>query len=644
MDSLPEISEVALSPYDAYLFGQGTHSRIYNKMGAHPCVAEGKPGVYFCVWAPNADRVSVVGGFNSWDGNAHPLENLGDSGIKSRFIPGIRPGDVYKFEVRAQNGHLYLKSDPYGFEAEVRPRTASVVCNLEGYLWGDREWLNRRESGSRLSEPISIYEIHPGSWKKNGDEFLSYRELADRLVPYLQEMGYTHVELMPVAEHPLDDSWGYQISGFFSVTSRYGPPRDFMYFVDQCHQNGIGVLLDWVPGHFPKDAHALGFFDGSHLYEHMDPREGEHREWGTYVFNFGRNEVRSFLLSNAIFWFDRYHVDGLRVDAVSSILYRDYGRKEGEWVPNRYGGRENLEGMDLLKFINIRVYEEFPGAMMIAEESTAWPAVSHPVYLGGLGFGFKWNMGWMHDTLDYMSHDPVYRRFHHNNLTFGLLYAFSENFVLTLSHDEVVYGKRSLLGKMPGDDWQKFANLRAYFGYMMGHPGKKLLFMGGEFGQWNEWYHKRELDWKLLEEKMHSALQKWVSDLNHLYASEKALHEMDENPGGFEWLDPDDSDNCVISFLRRGKEKDEFYVVISNFTPVVRQSYRIGVPEAGFYREVLNSDSDLYGGSNVGNLGGVEAEPVSSHGKPHSLLLTLPPLATLFLKREGRRDITAALS
>jgi 1,4-alpha-glucan branching enzyme len=632
MDKYPDLNEIKLTPYDLYLFGQGTHYRIYEKMGAHVCTFQGRQGVNFAVWAPNGERVSVVGDFNQWNGDKNPLRNMGSSGLWSLFIPGIGAGECYKYEVRTKAGHLLLKSDPYGFQTELRPKTANLVCPLEPYEWRDEEWLEKRKSGERSSEPISIYEVHLGSWKKKGAEFLTYGELAEALIPYAKGMGFTHLELLPVAEHPLDASWGYQVTGYFSVTSRYGTPQDFMFFVEQCHQNDLGVIVDWVPAHFPRDGHALGVFDGTHLYEHEDPRQGEHKEWGTYVFNCGRNEVRAFLISNAVFFFDKFHVDGLRVDAVSSMLYLDYGRNEGEWVPNRYGGRENLEGMSLLKEVNTVVYEQFPGVMMIAEESTAWPAVSHPVHLGGLGFGFKWNMGWMHDTLKYMSLDPIHRRYHHRNLSFGLLYAFSENFILSLSHDEVVYGKRSLLGKMSGDNWQKFANLRAYFGFMFGHPGKKLLFMGGEFGQWNEWYYEVGLDWGLLDEPPHAALRKWMQDLNAFYKAERALHSQDYRYEGFEWIDADDSENSGISFIRWDRERRDFVVVICNFTPVVRYGYRIGVPERGLYREILNSDSHVYGGSNVGNLGGIEAEDSPSHGRPHSLALTLPPLATVFLK------------
>lgn len=635
MDDLPEIKDIKLTDYDLYLLGQGTYYRIHDKMGAHVCISDGEEGANFSVWAPNADRVSVVGDFNLWDGNKNPMEHLGDSGIWSLFIPGVGIGDRYKFEIRARGGDSFLKSDPLAFQSELRPKSASVVCKLDGYTWQDESWLEKRDSGDRLRKPVSIYEVHLGSWRRKGDQFLTYRELAKSLIPYIKEMGFTHVEILPVAEHPLDASWGYQVIGYFSLTSRYGAAQDFMSFVDQCHQNEIGVILDWVPAHFPRDYHALGLFDGTHLYEHMDPRKGEHKEWGTCVFNYGRNEVKAFLVSNALFWFERYHVDGLRIDAVSSMLYLDYGRNEGEWIPNRYGGRENLEAMDLLREVNTMVYEKYPGAMMIAEESSAWPAVSRPVYTGGLGFGFKWNMGWMHDTLEYMSLDPVYRKYHHRNLTFGLLYAFSENFILPLSHDEVVHGKGSLLSKMPGDRWQKFANLRVYLGFMFGHPGKKLLFMGGEFGQWNEWYHEVALDWNLLSDPLHRALTQWIQDLNATYTSEGALHSQDHQPEAFEWIDPDDSDNSVTSFIRWDVERRNFVVVLCNFTPVVRFNYRVGIPEPGLYQELLNSDSYIYGGSNVGNLGGVRSDAISSHGRPFSLSLTLPPLAALFLKKRA---------
>jgi len=633
MDDLPEIKDIKLTDYDLYLLGQGTYYRIYDKMGAHVCISDGKEGANFSVWAPNAERVSVVGDFNLWDGNKNPMQHLGDSGIWSLFIPGVAIGDTYKFEIRTRGNDSFLKSDPLAFQSELRPKSASVVCKLDGYTWQDGSWLEKRDSGDWLRKPVSIYEVHLGSWRRKGDQFLTYRELAESLIPYIKEMGFTHVEILPVAEHPLDASWGYQVIGYFSLTSRYGAPQDFMFFVDQCHQNGIGVILDWVPAHFPRDYHALGLFDGTHLYEHMDPRKGEHKEWGTCVFNYGRNEVKAFLVSNALFWFERYHVDGLRNDAVSSMLYLDYGREEGEWIANRYGGRENLEAMALLREVNTMVYEKYPGAMMIAEESSAWPAVSRPVYTGGLGFGFKWNMGWMHDTLEYMSLDPVHRKYHHRNLTFGLLYAFSENFILPLSHDEVVHGKGSLLSKMSGDRWQKFANLRAYLGFMFGHPGKKLLFMGGESGQWNEWYHEVALDWNLLNEPLHSALTQWIKDLNTTYTSEQALHSQDHQPEGFEWIDPDDSDNSVTSFIRWDVDRRNFVVVLCNFTPVIRYNYMVGIPEPGLYQEILNSDSYIYGGSNVGNLGGVGSDAISSHGRPFSLSLTLPPLAALFLKK-----------
>jgi 1,4-alpha-glucan branching enzyme len=635
MDDLPEIKDIKLTDYDLYLLGQGTYYRIYDKMGAHVCISGGKEGANFSVWAPNAKRVGVVGDFNLWDGNKNPMQHLGDSGIWSLFIPGVAIGDRYKFEIRTRGDDSLLKSDPLAFQSELRPKSASVVCKLDGYTWQDGSWLKKRDAGDWLRKPVSIYEVHLGSWRRKGDQFLTYRELAESLIPCIKEMGFTHVEILPVAEHPLDASWGYQVIGYFSLTSRYGAPQDFMFFVDQCHQNGIGVILDWVPAHFPRDYHALGLFDGTHLYEHMDPRKGEHKEWGTRVFNYGRNEVKAFLVSNALFWFERYHVDGLRNDAVSSMLYLDYDRKEGEWIANRYGGRENLEAMALLREVNTMVYEKYPGAMMIAEESSAWPAVSRPVYTGGLGFGFKWNMGWMHDTLEYMSLDPVHRKYHHRNLTFGLLYAFSENFILPLSHDEVVHGKGSLLSKMSGDRWQKFANLRAYLGFMFGHPGKKLLFMGGESGQWNEWYHEVALDWNLLNEPLHRALAQWIKDLNATYTSEQALHSQDHQPEGFEWIDPDDSDNSVTSFIRWDVERRNFVVVLCNFTPVIRYNYMVGIPEPGLYQEILNSDSYIYGGSNVGNLGGVGSDAISSHGRPFSLSLTLPPLAALFLKKRA---------
>ncbi|MBI5097105.1 MAG: 1,4-alpha-glucan branching protein GlgB, partial [Nitrospirae bacterium] len=588
-----------MSPYDLHLFAEGKNYFVYQKMGAHPMSVNNIRGVYFAVWAPNARRVSLVGDFNGWDGRRHPMRVLGGSGVWELFIPGLSEGEVYKYELKTTDGLVLLKSDPYGYLYEMRPKSASIVYNLEHYQWSDTRWMSDRQGKDPLHSPVSIYEVHLGSWRRSpeeGSRFLSYRELAHELVDYVKEMGFTHVELLPVAEHPFDASWGYQVTGYFAPTSRHGEPEDFMYLVDHCHQNGIGVILDWVPGHFPRDAHGLSWFDGTALYEHLDPRKGEHKEWGTLIFNYGRNEVRNFLLSNALFWFEKYHIDGVRVDAVASMLYLDYSRQEGEWVPNKYGGRENLEAIDFIREFNELIYRYFPGIMTIAEESTAWPSVSRPTYLGGLGFGLKWNMGWMHDTLEYISKDPIHRKYHQGNLTFSLLYAFHENFVLPLSHDEVVHGKSALLDKMPGDFWQRFSNLRALYGYMYGHPGKKLLFMGGEIGQWIEWNHAESLDWHLLQYEPHQKLQRFVKDLNALYKREPALYEIDFDYTGFEWIDFHDADNCILSFLRRGRTYDDILIFVCNFTPVPRYPYRIGVPKAGFYRELMNSDSEIYGG------------------------------------------------
>jgi len=624
-----------MSSYDLHLFAEGKNHFIYQKLGAHLLTINGINGVYFALWAPNARRVSVVGDFNHWDGRIHPMRVLGSSGVWELFIPGLSEGELYKYEIKTANNLILLKSDPYGYLWELRPKSATIVHNIDCYSWGDSRWMSERQGRDPLCLPVSIYEVHLGSWRRRpeeGNRFLTYRELTHELIEYVKDMGFTHIELLPVAEHPFDGSWGYQVTGYFAPTSRYGKPEDFMYFVDHCHQNGIGVILDWVPGHFPKDAHGLAWFDGTALYEHLDPRIGEHKEWGTLIFNYGRNEVRNFLLSNALFWFDKYHIDGIRVDAVASMLYLDYARKEGEWLPNRYGGRENLEAIDFIKELNELVYRYHPGVMTIAEESTAWPAVSRPTYLGGLGFGFKWNMGWMHDTLEYFSKDPIYRKYHQNNLTFSLLYAFHENFILPLSHDEVVHGKRALLDKMPGDFWQRFSNLRALYGYMFGHPGKKLLFMGGEIGQWNEWNYNESLHWHLLQYEPHQKLQRFVKDLNHLYKREPALYEIDYEWTGFEWIDFHDADNSILSFIRRSRNPEDFLVFVCNFTPVPRVAYRIGVPRPGFYRELLNSDSEIYGGGNMGNGGGVWAYPLEWQGRPYSLEMTLPGLSVIILK------------
>jgi len=625
-----------LSEFDLYLMAEGTHHDQYEKLGAHEMTVQGVRGVLFALWAPNAIRVSVIGDFNHWDGRRHMMRVRGSTGIWEIFIPGLGQGAVYKFEVKSRfKGFLTQKADPYGFFSEVRPKSASVVWNLDRYSWSDKKWMKARQERNWFESPISIYEVHLGSWRRVPEEegrWLTYRELADSLVSYVKEMGYTHVELMPVSEHPLDESWGYQTIGYFSVTSRYGTPDDFMYLVDRLHISGIGVLMDWVPAHFPKDGHGLAHFDGTALYEHENPLKGEHREWGTLVFNYGRNEVANFLISNALFWLEKYHIDGLRVDAVASMLYLDYSRKRGEWIPNQFGGNENLEAVAFLKRFNEIVHGRHPGVLTIAEESTAWPAVSHPTYLGGLGFSMKWNMGWMNDILRYFSYDPVFRKFHQNDLTFALLYAFTENFILVLSHDEIVYGKRSIIDKMPGDLWQRFANVRLLYSYMYAQPGKKLLFMGGEIGQWWEWNANASLDWHLLQYEPHRKLQTFVKDLNTLYQREASLHEVDFHHGGFEWIDFGDYERSIVSFIRRAKNREDFLVFAFNLTPVPRRNYRIGVPEARFYREILNSDSELYWGSNVGNQGGRYAEHVSWHGRPYSLVLDLPPLAALVFK------------
>ena len=626
-----------LSDLDLYLIGEGTHYRSYEKMGAHVATLEGVSGVRFAVWAPNAQRVSVVGDWNRWDGRVHPMRLHPSNGIWEIFLPELPEGSLYKYEIIAREGDLQaLKTDPYAFGFErSTPPTASVVTALR-HEWHDGAWMANRRAKNALDAPLAIYEVHLGSWRRTeGNEFLSYRELAEELGRYCAEMGYTHVELLPITEHPFYGSWGYQPIGLYAPTNRYGSSEDCMAFVDRLHQLGIGVILDWVPAHFPSDPHGLVYFDGSYLYEHEDPRLREHPEWHTRIFNYGRNEVANYLLANALFWLDYYHIDGLRLDAVASMLYLDYGHKEGEWRPNQYGGRENLDAVAFLKRLNETVYRYYPDAMTIAEESTAWPMVSRPTHLGGLGFGLKWNMGWMHDMLDYMAHDPVHRKYHHNHLTFGLLYAWTENFVLPLSHDEVVYGKGSLHQKMPGDDWQKFANLRAFYGFMYGHPGKKLLFMGGEFGQVNEWYHETSLDWHLLGMgPYHRGLQQLVRDLNGLYRSEPTLYEVDFKPEGFQWVDCDDWSSSTVAFLRRGRDRGNILVFVSNFTPVVRTHYRIGVPQGGYYRERLNTDAGIYGGSNVGNGGGLMADPIPHHGLPFSLRVTVPPLATLVFQPE----------
>jgi 1,4-alpha-glucan branching enzyme len=625
-----------LTEFDLYLMGEGRHYDTYEKLGAHIRTVDGISGVEYAVWAPSAKRVSVVGNFNQWDGRVHPMRARGSSGFWELFIPDIGEGAVYKFEIVGPQGNvLPLKADPYAFSAELRPNTGSVVARLDAHSWSDTEWMARRQTKNWLEQPVTIYEVHLGSWRRvpgEGDRWLSYRELADQLIPYLKELGYTHVELLPIMEHPFDGSWGYQTLGYFAATSRFGSPADFMEFVDRCHQAGLGVLLDWTPAHFPRDTHGLAFFDGTHLYEHSDPRQGAHPDWGTLVYNYGRNEVQNYLISNALFWLDKYHIDGLRVDAVASMLYLDYSRNQGEWVPNKFGGRENLDAIDLFKRLNEVAHLRFPGILTIAEESTSWPGVSRPTYLGGLGFSLKWNMGWMNDTLNYFSKDPVFRRYEHNKLTFSLLYAFSENFLLPFSHDEVVHGKRSLLHKMPGDLWQQFANLRLLFAYQYAHPGKKLLFMGQEFGQRNEWSEARSLDWHLLQHDSHKGIQQLIKDLNKLISEQPALYEVDFDWQGFEWIDANDSDNSVYSFVRRGKSADEMILVVLNATPVVRYGYLVGVPRPGNYEEILNTDAVQYGGSNVGNLGGMNAGEHAWQGRRYSLALTLPPLAAVFLK------------
>jgi 1,4-alpha-glucan branching enzyme len=624
-----------LSDYDLYLFGEGKHTRLYDKLGAHPMTIGGAAGVHFAVWSPNAHRVSVVGDFNDWDGRRHAMRVLGVSGVWEIFIPAAHVGHRYKFEILSRYGEVLLKSDPFGFEFELPPLTASIV-SLPQYEWRDDEWMQSRErQDSWFNRPLAAYEVHLGSWGRvpeDGGRYLSYGELAAQLIPYVKEMGYTHIELLPVMEHPFAGSWGYQCIGFFAPTSRFGPPAEFKAFVGTCHAAGIGVILDWVPGHFPKDAHGLASFDGTALYEHEDPRQGEHREWGTLIFNYGRNEVRNFLLSNALFWLHEYHADGLRVDAVASMLYLDYSRHAGQWVPNRYGGRENLDAIDFLRQLNTLTHAEQPGSITVAEESTAWPSVSRPTYVGGLGFTYKWNMGWMNDILEYVSKDPVHRRWDHRHLTFSLLYAFTENFILPFSHDEVVHGKGAMFSKIPGDDWQKAATLRALYGFMYAHPGKKLMFMGCEFGQRSEWNYDHSLDWHLLKEPLHQRLRQFVRDLNRVYATEPALHEIDFDPAGFQWIDCNDSDNSVVSFIRRARVPGDFVVAIANFTPVPRNGYRIGVPAAGPYLELVNSDSEVYGGSNLGNAGAVFTEPIASHGHADSLHLALPPLGFLMLK------------
>ncbi len=622
-----------LTDHDIYLFREGTHGRLYRQLGSH-AIAVG--GVHFAVWAPNASDVSVIGDWNGWNAHSDRLSPRSDhSGIWEGTVPGVQHGQAYKYHITSHvNGYRVEKADPFATFCELPPATASRVWKLD-YTWNDASWMAARAARNGLDAPMSIYELHAGSWRRKDGNFLNYRELAHALADYLNELGFTHVELMPITEHPFYGSWGYQTTGYFAPTARYGTPQDFMYFVDHLHAKGIGVILDWVPSHFPADQHGLAYFDGTHLYEHADPRQGFHPEWNSSIFNFGRNEVRSFLVSSALFWLEKYHVDGLRVDAVASMLYLDYARKEGEWIPNRFGGRENLGAIEFLRILNQAVYRDYPDATMIAEESTAWPMVSRPTDMGGLGFGLKWNMGWMHDTLAYMKEDPVYRKYHHGELTFSLIYAFNENFVLPLSHDEVVYGKGSIIGKMPGDDWQMFANLRTLYGYMWAHPGKKLLFMGGEFGQRREWTHEGELEWWVSGLPEHAGIKRLIGDLNRVYRHEAALHEVDFSPAGFEWVDVGNAEMSIISFLRKSASGAPL-LVVCNFTPVPRSNFLVGVPERGLWRELINTDARDYGGAGWGNLGAVESVPVGSNGRVESLNLTLPPLSTLILRWEGR--------
>jgi len=625
-----------LGDLDLQLFNEGNHYRTYEKLGAQLMTLGGVEGTCFAVWAPNAARVSVVGDFNGWDGRRHPMRVRGSSGIWELFIPGLSEGAYYKFEIKTRGDAILQKTDPQGFAAEMRPKTGSIVWNIKKHTWGDAEWIEKRTRKDPLRSPMSIYEVHLGSWMRvpESNTYLTYPDLATRLVEFVKNQGYTHIELLPITEHPLDASWGYQVTGYFSPTSRFGTPDEFQAFVDTMHQNGIGVIMDWVPAHFPKNDYGLIEFDGTALYEYADRREGEHLEWGTKIFNFKRNEVRQFLVNSALFWIEKFHIDGLRVDAVASMLYRDYARTE--WVPNEFGGRENLEAMAFLRQMNERIGIEFPGVITCAEESTSFPSVSRPVYLGGLGFHFKWNMGWMHDTLDYIQKDPVYRKYHHNKMTFGLMYAFSENFILPISHDEVVHLKHSMADKMPGDFWQRFANLRLYYGFMWTHPGKKLLFMGQDFGQWNEWNENKSLDWHLTEFEPHAKLLRWVADLNRVYGNEPSLYEQDYNWQGFEWIDANDWENSALSYIRRAVNPEDHLVVVCNFTPVVRQGYKVGVPSLTTYREILNSDSAYYFGSNVGNAGALEAERLNWQSQPYSVTMTLPPLAVVVLKPDRR--------
>ncbi len=636
----PYAFKTEISDYDLYLLGQGTHFESYEKFGAKPVEFHGVAGIHFAVWAPNAYSVSVVGNFNHWYRGAHPMMRIHFSGVWGLFVPGLKEGEVYKFAIRSKSDdQIYVKADPYAFQAELRPHTASVVASLKRYRWKDQRWLKRRRETDPLKKPISVYEVHLGSWKRDDKRekgFLSYKELAHQMVEYVQDMGYTHIELLPVMEHPLDESWGYQVVNYYAPSSRFGTPEEFMYFVDYCHQHEIGVLLDWVPAHFPKDEHGLNCFDGRQIYAYENWKKGEHRDWGTLVFDYGRAEVKNFLISNALFWLEKYHIDGLRVDAVASMLYLDYSRKDGEWEPNVFGGRENLEAVEFLKQFNEICHGRYPGILTIAEESTAWQGVSRPTYLSGLGFSMKWNMGWMHDTLEYFSREPIYRKYHQGMLTFSLLYAFSENFMLPISHDEVVYGKQSLLSKMPGDDWQKFANLRLFLAFMFGHPGKKLNFMGNDFGQWQEWNVKQSLDWHLVHDDRHRQIQNFMKSLNHLYQQYTAFYELDFDSRGFEWIDFSDAESSVISFLRWSSDHQNLLIFTFNMTPVPRMGYRIGVPHSGFYEEILNSDASEFGGSGIGNWGGIQADQTYCHGRPYSIHANLPPLAANIYHWKGK--------
>ncbi|CAM2064597.1 1,4-alpha-glucan branching enzyme GlgB [Sulfidibacter corallicola] len=631
-----------LGEMDLHLLGEGQHWRSYEKMGAHPRVCEGVSGVSFLVWAPNALRVSVVGDFNHWDGRAHVMRLWHDNGLWEMFIPGLKEGDAYMFEIKHRDGYLLpLKADPYAFRAQLPPNTASIVSRVDRFHWSDETWMAERGEKQRIDSPLSIYEVHLGAWKRvpeEHDRFLTYLELAEQLIPYVVDMGFTHMELMPISEFPFYGSWGYQPIGLFATTSRYGTPEQFQHFVNACHQAGLGVILDWVPGHFPSDGHGLGNFDGTCLYEHEDPRKGFHPEWNTLIYNYGRNEVSNFLINNALFWCERFHIDGLRVDAVASMLYLNYAREDGEWVPNEYGENKNLDAVAFLRRFNEVLHERFPGVMTLAEESTAWPGVSRPVSQGGLGFDFKWNLGWMHDTLTYMKHDPIYRKYHHDKMSFGMMYAFSENFVLSLSHDEVVHLKGSLLARMPGDTWQQFANLRAYYGHMWTFPGKKLLFMGGEIAQGREWNHDASLDWHLLEIDWHQGIQALIRDLNRLYKEMPALHQLDCEPGGFGWVKVDNREESIFAYLRHGLHDAPPVLVVSNFTPVPREDWRFGVPEPGFYAERLNTDWERYGGGNIGNGEGVDAEEREWDAQPHSIVMTVPPLSTLILELKRHWD------